>query len=443
MLRSLCSIALAFFMVVLLLTGVVEAQEALTNLRVEGTDQAGRKAAEGFAFPDGTKKVTVKVEHDLAGSETVGVSVVALSVPAFAAKKTVTGKGTVAFDVTGEAVYAGIAASSARAADSAAQTVALAVRGTGMHDYLLSAKGNLNTILGAAAILKGLSLDATYSGQVRALEEAATTAVGRIDTALDVPPAKTDEKKARAVEAQESLPALQQAAKAVSERLADASGLPLPKTGDDTRTPLDVTISRDGQPAMSTAILIGTGSLVPEPTATSPAVSAGSGGGNTRSTATAVGQSGGSGGDSGAGGTGQGSTAGGTGSGSGTGSSSSSSGAGSGVTRDSGSPALATSASGTDARSQAQAPLGAVAPDTAMAGASDSSEAAAVAAQPMATWTVAANEADALAQLPPGGGGAPDRGAGADAGSAAPNLAILAVGALLLVGAAIWLRRRM
>ncbi len=246
------------------------AQEPLTNLRVEGVDQAGQAGEGVFKFPDGTKKVMIKVDHNLAGSETLGVSVVALSVPSFSSQKSVSGKGTASFDLTGEAVYSGMAAGASRAADSAAQSVALAVKGTGMQDYLLSAKANVNSVLGTVAVLKGLSLDAAYAGQVKTLDEAATSALDRINAALDVPATNSDEKKAKAVDAQASLPALQQAAKAVSERLASATGLSLPKTGDDSKIPYNINVTRDGQTAMSTEMLVGTGSLVPDPTATSP-----------------------------------------------------------------------------------------------------------------------------------------------------------------------------
>ena len=380
-----------------------------------------------------------RIAYDLAGSERLGVSVVALSVPAFSSQKGVSGKGTASFDLTGEALYAGMAVGASQAADGAAQTVALAAKGTGMHDYLQSAKGNINTVLGTVAVLKGLSLDAAYAGQVQTLDDAATSALDRINAALDVPPSNADEKKSKTVDAQASLPALQQAAKAVSERLAGATGLPLPKTGDDTKTPYDIKITRDGDLAMSTEMLVGTGSLVPDPTATSPSPAGGrSGGGSSQATATTRSSSGASGGSGTSGG--QGSSA---GSSSGGSSNAGAPGAAnSGATRNAGSPALATPGTGSAAQGLAQAPPGAAAGDTAPLSAVDNA-AAPAGAQAVATWTVVAGAADAVAQLPPGTGSMPSGGSSTAGGAGAPNLAIIAFGALLLVGAAVWLRRRM
>jgi MYXO-CTERM domain-containing protein len=291
------------------------------------------------------------------------------------------------------------------------------------------------------AMLQRLKLDSAFEKSVSNLDKA----IDDFDTAVTAMKAAgtEDAKKAKMGDLKAPLLAAQAAVTDLNDRVGKANGLALPTTGSDSKTPIDVAIKRDGSTAESLQILVGTGSLVPAATNTkssqsltgdktaTPAPS----GAQTQGQPTAAsgGQSSGTTGQSGASQSG-GTTA---------GAAANPAVPGSGM---SGAGALASGS--TPAPGQAENPANPADPASMASNAGAAADSQSVntsnSAQAVATWTPGPDGSQAVAQLADDPAASPiSTSSGGGGGGSGPNIAIIAVGALVLVGAALWLRRRM
>lgn len=432
------------FGLLLATVSVAAAQEAITNVRVLDAGGSPVTARDGsFALPEGAKQATIQFDYNLGGTESVGVTVIALGVPSVANTKSVSGQGTASFEITGDAIYGAVAAGALKGAQAAVAAQGNAgLQKASTMSYLEAIQGPLSSVRTSPAMLKRLKLDSAFDTSVAGLERA----LSDFDTSVaGVTAAGTEEaKKAKIGDLKAPLLAVQQAATDINDRLGKASGLALPTTGSDSKTPIDVSIRRGGSPAESLQILVGTGSLVPAATITkssqsltgdktaTPAPSGAQAQG--QPTTAAAGQTSGTAGQAGSGATG-GST---------------------GGTQSGAAPVTGAGMANTGALAAGSTPVPgqAVSPADPAAAVSASGDAgltsdsqaadASGAAQAVATWTPGPDGSAAVAQLAdnPSGSGGHTTGTVGDTGPG-PNIAIIAVGALVLMGAALWMRRRM
>jgi hypothetical protein len=415
------------------------AQEAITNVKV--LDAAGTPLTRidaTYSLPDGAKKATVQFDYNLGSAESVGLSIVALGAPPMGMARTLSGQGTASYEITGDALYHNVAEQALKGAASAVQAQANAgLQRASAMGFVDAIQASVSQLRPAVPLLKRLALDGDFAGSVANLEKA----LADYDAVVAaVTAAGTEEaRKAKTADLKAPLGAAQTAAQAINDRLSKATGLALPTTGNDNHLAIDVSVNRNNTPALSLQIQVGTGSLVPTavpptPAPQSAAATATAAAGGSRAVEPTAGPAGAT-------------SAAGAGAGNNTGSS------GANGSTNGSAAAGASPVAGLNMANAAAAGMA----STALPGQPNAAAQPAAAATAAAVVALGGNPEQSMPDAPPGaaqaaatwtpgaGGQSASTKSGGGAGSSGPgpNVAIIAVGLFLLLGAGLWMRRRM
>ncbi|MFN2252280.1 MAG: hypothetical protein ACK2UL_10220 [Anaerolineae bacterium] len=413
------------------------------------------------SFPAGTTEMYALFAYEDLANHKVGVSLMGFGLTDIVSYvDRYDGTGEAAVHMTGADMYKSLADSLVVQAEAAASNAKKAAdQATGRMDYLDSVRAAMYSMGSSLALLEMADAGAEMTGLVLDV----TVLVEELDDLVGYAQEQDideDEQKARAAALKQPAADLEAAADALSQAAQSVGEVAFPPTG--TQSPYTLLVTLSGSPAQSIDVYMleegdeGPGAAAGgstdsggTPTKTPTASGAGAGSGSTsgQSRSNLAGQAGsGSGTDSSAGADSEGSGGGATGSGvegQKAGAAATSAAIAATASGRAGNTAAGSSAVGSGAQAAGTQP----ADESADLGASEGMESAAGgavgASEPGAepTWTVpaVAQASGQQSSQPQPISADSDGGSG---GSSGPNLAVLGIGAIVLVGVALWLRQR-
>jgi len=410
------------------------------DVRVAGT-AAGTGGGEVFTAPEGTESVFALFEYTGASRSDITVRVIANGIEVFKETTRYDGAGTAAVEITGELIYE----TTLETMDTVAREIKRSTEDLTDEDDLTASQAyqavtaiesGTNNLLNGLQILESLEISGTGAEALQDLSDAIEATVDEVNRANALP---YEDIQGRRVVGEEIAPHADEilvALASLEDAVSESSGLALPTTGTDWEFDVSVrTATASGSTAAGSARFMVTGTTArgedepDEPTARPSATSRGNaasdaarGAGTPTSRAQATAAQGASGSSSGA----------------------------PNATDRPGSlgaaNASATEAAGADAIEPPDDVVVSTAPaegvDGAALDADDASGGEPIAmsdsAQP--TWTVPAGRAaDSGSDVPESTTGQAEEAAVPGRG---PNLAVLGIGLALLLGVALWFRRR-
>jgi len=230
-------------------------------LRVLRAPDAG---AGTYLFPPGTRRVWVTFRYEEAAGERVGLSVTGRGgIGVFASEDRYNGSGTASIEVSGAAIYRGLAAqleAALRQAQEGAQEAA--TQSAGVHEHLLSAQAGLLQAGSAMGLLGGADLSDDDGRRLSGARAAAAEAGTLARQAIALPLSDTAGKRVLAGQMGRPLATAVTAASGLSASAAGAGETTIPSTGIDERSAYTVQVSVGASPAASAEFVVYRGDRV-------------------------------------------------------------------------------------------------------------------------------------------------------------------------------------
>jgi hypothetical protein len=420
----------------------------VTSLKVSATDSADTASPR---LPSGTKSVFVLFDYEGAANDRLTVALEGLGLDRIVAKSdTYNGNGSASVEITGAEIYGSLVVRVLTAASQAQSDVKRAAdQDKGTRGYLEAVESDAAQVDRILQVLAQMVLPAPSEAMRKEVAEALNDLGGLIEEANDT---DLDDagRKAKAEAMKAPAASLVTAATALADSAESVSSIPLPLTGENAPITVQVGVGSSSNPSASDEFWVVEDvsspitDVDPLPTAAATRNSGGTGGANPTAR-TSANKTPATGSETGASGSATSAAGGGPSNGTRNAATSASvratSAANQAVFADStnGTPGSPAVAGGSGQQSDAVATARALAGQNQNALGSPGD----VSGGAMATWTVPAvakADGETVPQVRQAGQDADRSSTG---GSSGPNLGVLALGAALLVGVAVWLRSRM